>query len=392
MAAYLPIYAAMRAAFQLVYLQSFLNPFLAAVTLIALYGVIAEIWPDNKEQRLIGMLLLAVSPQFLVMSMTQYAMTAHLAFNTAWLWLYLQPKKRYFYLAPVIGVLAIGLHQPIVHALFVAPFLFRLARNREWRKSLIFGIIYAIGCAGWYLWRRHFAGVAGPPLSFYFHLWNPKMLFIQPMDFWLILGWSALVTPLLVLLSIGRLTRAPAVIRDAGLSCLLTFGFYYFFALDQGNGWGYRYFYGALACFILVGVAGWDVLVAQVGRPLALNFLLVGASASILLQVPLRCHQAETFIRPFALASNSIHAMTAGVVGIEPDQAWYSADLIRNDPFLENRPVIFALIHLSPGEVDTLSRHGPARFLKKPELAEFGLTTTISSASHRAPFHLGAEN
>ncbi|MBA2623319.1 MAG: hypothetical protein H0U88_06825, partial [Chthoniobacterales bacterium] len=113
---YLPVYAAMRTVFQSVQLQSLLNPFLAAVSIIALYGTARNLWPERKGNALVAVALLATSSQFLVMSMTSYAMPAHLALNTIWLWLYCRPDRRSFYLAPFLGVLAIGLHQPIVHA------------------------------------------------------------------------------------------------------------------------------------------------------------------------------------------------------------------------------------------------------------------------------------
>ena len=125
-ATYLPVYAALRAVFQSVNLQSLLNPFLAAITILALYACARNIWPESKTHAVIAIALLASSSQFLIMSMTAYAMPAHLALNTIWLWLYSQSDRRAFYLAPFVGALAIGLHQPIVHALFVLPFLARL--------------------------------------------------------------------------------------------------------------------------------------------------------------------------------------------------------------------------------------------------------------------------
>ena len=82
-------------------------------------------------------------------------MPAHLALNTIWLWLYSRPDRRAFYLAPFVGVVAIGLHQPIVHALFVAPFLVRLVLQRRWRTVGIFTVIYLAGCLGWFMWKAH---------------------------------------------------------------------------------------------------------------------------------------------------------------------------------------------------------------------------------------------
>ena len=388
-AAYLPVYAAMRALFQSVYLQSFLNPGLAAVTALALYGTARNIWPNEKQDALVAILLLAGSAQFLIMAMTLYSMPAHLAFNTVWLWLYSRPDRRRFYLAPLVGVLAIGLHQPIVHALFAAPFLLRLLLDRKWRAVSIFGLIYLLGCAGWYAWRIKFSPPAADGVATFFRLWNPKMLVIQSMDLLLIIGWSALAAPLLAVLGFARIFRERPIIRDAALSCLLTFGFYYFFYLDQGHGWGYRYFHGTLSCLILVAVAGWKALIEKTGECRARNFLFVAMAASFFIALPLRCYQAESFIRPYAHAAEAVRSMNAMVVGIDPHLAWYSADLIRNDPFLEDRPVVVALVNLSPREVAALAQGGSARFVSRAELAAFGLGTTVRQNIRCDPFRLG---
>ena len=425
-AAYLPAYAGLRALFQAVHLQFFLNPFLAAITVLALYGTARNIWPNERQHALLAALLLAAAPQFLLMSMTAYAMPAHLALNTLWLWLYTRPDLRRFYLAPLVGVLAVGLHQPIVHALFVAPFLIRLVLEQRWRVVIRFGLIYSLGCAVWYTWRLHYLPPSADAAGSIFRLFNPKMIVIQPMDLLLVIGWSCLATPLLAVLGFRRIFRRlnatnpasfrqardphlwlleqnppscrpevgiqskqRAILLDAGLSCLLTFGFYYFFFVDQGHGWGYRYFHGTLSCLVLVAVNGWEVLVETAGARRARNFLLVGVAVSLLVALPLRCYQAETFIRPFARASEAIHSMNAEVVGIDPRFAWYSNDLIRNDPFLEDRPIVVGLIDLMPQEVAALTQAGNAHFVTREELYTFGLATTGAHRYRRDPFRLG---
>jgi hypothetical protein len=386
--AYLPVYAAMRAVFQTVSLQWLLNPFLAAVTVLALYGACRNIWPNEKQNALVAVLLLATSAQFLLMAMSAYSMPAHLALNTIWLWLYSRSDRRRFYLAPIVGVFAIGLHQPIPHALFAAPFLLRLVIQRKWWAVSVFGLVYLLGCTGWYAWRVHYSTHTGLGDASFFRLWNPKMLIIQPMDLLLVIGWSALATPLLAVLGFRRILREQPIIRDAALSCLLTFGFYYFFRLDQGHGWGYRYFHGTLTCLILVAVAGWQALVNATGIRTARKFLGGALLGSLAIALPLRCYQAESFIRPFARASETIHSMNVEVVGVDPHFAWYSADLIRNDPFLEQRPIVVALIDLHPAEVAALTRAGEARFVTREELHAVGLGTTWPYRYRQDPFHL----
>jgi hypothetical protein len=215
------------------------------------------------------------------------------------------------------------------------------------------------------------------------------MLAIQPMDLLLVIGWSTLATPLLALLGFGRVFRERPIIRDAALSCLLTFGFYYFFYLDQGHGWGYRYFHGTLSCLILVAVAGWEALVERGGERSARSFLFVSLAASLFIALPLRCWQAESFIRPFAHAAEFLHSRSARVVGLDPRLAWYSADLIRNDPFLEDRPVIVALVNLSPAEVTALARAGRTHFVSREEMKDLGLAATPRTPWRRDPLRLG---
>ena len=177
--------------------------------------------------------------------------------------------------------------------------------------------------------------------------------------------------------------------RDAALSCLLTFGFYYFFYLDQGHGWGYRYFHGTLACLIIVAVAGWRALAEKIEPRRLRNFMVAGVAASLLIQLPLRCYQAETFIRPFARASEMIHSTPVQVVALDPHDAWYSADLIRNGPFLEKSPVVAALVRLKQKEVKVLRQARSARIITRGELGALGLSTAPGAHYRHDPFRLG---
>jgi hypothetical protein len=386
--AYLPVYAAMRAVFQSISLQSFLNPLLDALSVVALFGAARNVWPTREQNAFVAVGLLATSSQFLAMAMTSYSMPAHLALNAIWLWLYSAPDRRRFYIAPFVGVLAIGLHQPIVHALFVAPFLLRIVLKRRWRDVLIFGLVYLAGCVGWFAWRVHYSPASALPTASFFRLLNPSMLVVQPMNLLLVIGWSSLATPLLAALGLRRIFQERPIIQDAAVSCLLTFGFYVFFYLDQGNGWGYRYFHGTLACLILVAIAGWESLVKLLGALRAKQFLVAGITASLAIQLPLRCFQVEAYIRPFAQTSEVIRASKVEIVGINPLDAWYSADLVRNDPFLENRPIIVSLLMLRREDVDILSRRGKAWIVTAKNLSQFGLATKKEGR----PSHLFSED
>jgi hypothetical protein len=386
---YLPVYAAMRAVFQSVGLQSLLNPFLAALTVIAVYGAARNIWPESKTNALVAIGLLVSSSQFLVMSMTSYSMPAHLALNAIWLWLYSRPDRGWFYLAPLVGVLAIGLHQPIVHALFVLPFLLRLVLERRWRAVLIFAPIYLAGCALWFAWQARYQVGGNAGIGSFFRILNPRMPIIQSMNLLLIIGWTSLAAPFLAVLGASQFFKVRPIIQDSILSCVLTFGFYFFFYLDQAHGWGYRYFHGAIACFIIVAVAGFNRLSNLVGQHRATKFVLVGIAASLLIQFPLRCFEAERFVRPYARTAAAIHAIPKDIVAFDWLDAWYSADLIRNDPFLEQRPIIVSIFQLTPEAVAALEKNGTARFITRDDLTRLGMFTTRRNDYAHDPFELG---
>ena len=386
---YLPVYAAMRAVFQSVGLQSLLNPFLAALTVLAVYGTARNIWPESKTNALIAIGLLVSSSQFLVMSMTSYSMPAHLALNAIWLWLYSRPDRGWFYLAPLVGVLAIGLHQPIVHALFALPFLLRLVLQRRWRAVLIFAPIYLAGCALWFAWQTRYQVGGNAGIASFFKILNPRMPIIQSMNLLLIIGWASLAAPFLAVLGASQFFKVRPIIQDSILSCLLTFGFYFFFYLDQAHGWGYRYFHGAIACSIIVAVAGFNRLSNLVGQHRATKFVLVGIAASLLIQFPLRCFEAERFVRPYARTAAAIHGIPKDIVAFDWLEAWYSADLIRNDPFLEQRPIIVSIFQLTPEAVAALEKNGTARFITRDDLTRLGMFTTRRNDYGYDPFQLG---
>jgi len=91
---YLPVNAAFRALVGLVADPAWTSPLLAALAILAVFGVARRLWPNRPDAALIGAVLMATSSQVLVTSMTSYAMTAHLTLNLLWLWCLLRAAKR----------------------------------------------------------------------------------------------------------------------------------------------------------------------------------------------------------------------------------------------------------------------------------------------------------
>ena len=132
---YLPVNAALRALARPIHADGLVNPLLSAFSVVAVWGVGRRLWPERPDLALIAAALLGTSSQLIVMAMTAYAMPAHLAFNLAWLWLFLRGGKLGHAGAIAVGFLATGIHQLVFHPLFVAPFILRLLWRRRWGSA-----------------------------------------------------------------------------------------------------------------------------------------------------------------------------------------------------------------------------------------------------------------
>ncbi|MFA4904317.1 MAG: hypothetical protein WC600_16405 [Desulfobaccales bacterium] len=376
--AYLPVYAAIRALFLKLGFASVTNPFLAALSVIFIGLAARNIWPREKNAPLLAMLLLMSSSQFLITSMTGYSMPAHLLLNIVWIYCYTHKQEFLGFLLPIIGVIALGVHNPFVHALFVAPFLLRILRERTWKFSLYVGVIYGLGVLFWfYYWKvicpipslgstNNHVRIFGPPGLI-------QLLIIQPINLFLIISWQSLAITILAFLVIRKWRQIGSLQHDLFWGCALTFGFYFFFASDQGHGWGYRYIYGVLGNLILLAAAGWYELRETIGVEKAVNFMVVTLALGLFIQFPIRCVQAEAFVRPFAAGMHYLKSRPEPFILIDKKEIWYSQDFVRNDPFLCNRPKFFSSNKLSEHQLERLKKMGKLYKVESEELARFGL-------------------
>ncbi|MEW6440398.1 MAG: hypothetical protein AB1640_05615 [bacterium] len=369
---YLPIHAALQTVFFTLGFASLTSPVLAGLSLVLIAAVARRLWPEEYLAPVIAVVLLASSTQFLVTSMTSYAYPAHLCFNLAWLYCYCRRDLLGYLVAPWIGLLALGLHNPFVHALFVAPFLLALVWQRNWLLTLYFGVVYAAGCIVWFLWWTRLVFLQGSDMNA-FQLPGGYQLLIQPMNLSMLFSWQSLaltVPAFLALLSWRRLTP---LLKALAWGCLFTFAFFFFFRWDQILGWGYRFFYGVLGNLVLVAVAGWFYLRESIGLRKAWGFFVLATALAVLVQFPLRCLQVESFIRPFARSAQYIRSLPYPYVVIDPSQAWLSQLLVRNDPFLRNHPKVLSAQYLTPEELAKLSSLGTVHVIQPQELAPCGL-------------------
>ena len=83
-------------------------------------------------------------------------------------------------------------------------------------------------------------------------------------------------------------------------------------------------------------------------------------------------------MRPYARAGDVLHHIDADLVVFQPCMAWYSNDLLRNDPFLQQRPIIVSLLTMTRPEANLLQKTFPrSRLIGEKELKALGLETEL---------------
>jgi len=376
--AYLPVYAAIRASFSKIGIRSLTNAVLAGLSILALAGIVRKLWPGEESFPLIASLMLATSSQFLLMSMTAFSMPAHLYLNLVWLWLYTRDGRWSWLAAPWIGVLAMGLHNPAVHGLFVLPFLIRIAVAKQLAKTVYFGSVYTLGCVLWIAWMRYVSnGVASGggelTLSDLFVLPGLTQALIQMMNLSLMVSWQSYALVFLVLVALTTTQKWSPFERDLLWSCLITFLFYTFFRTSQSNGWGYRYAYSILGNLALLSLVGWQGLKMQVGAAKS-SVLLVGSLAiALFVQLPVRSLQAERFVRPYYLSYGYIKSLPVSFVLLDANTVWSAMDFMRNDPFLQTTPKLIFSKRTTPQHIEQLKGLGSIQKVSGEALSSFGL-------------------
>lgn len=353
---YLPVNAALRALLDLAGIASATGPLLAACSLILVHGIARKLMPDDREPALIAMLLLASSSQFLLNAMTPYAMTAHLAFNLAWLWLVLDGRRRSIAAAAGVSLLACGLHQMAFHPLFVAPFLpwLWLIRRRGAAVFLLGAVLLSAAFWTFYAtWAADLAGIAGagqavptPSLvdrveSLVRQAMRSASVVTMTDNVLRLALWQNPLTWVLVAAALLTVRRQPPIFWALAGGVATTFAAMIVLMPYQGHGWGYRYLHGLLGNLALLGALGWKAITsagpAQAGR--VRLWARVSLLVSVAILFPLRAYQASTFAAPYRQADAAIARSKADVVIIEDRGRWFASDLVRNDPYLRNRPL-----------------------------------------------------
>ncbi len=382
-----PAFAGLRAAFSLVGLGAASNAVFTALGVLLVAAIARRLWPDRIDAPIIAAALLATSPQFLMTGMTGSPWAAVLCLNLAWLWCFLRNDRAGHLLAALIGIAAVGLHQIHVHALFVLPFMLVMLRDRRWLLAAFYVTVYGAGHLAWLYWLdiaiAATMGAGATPSSdigldaaiaalSQISFPGPTRLVVMGLDLLRLIGWLNLIVVPLIFMALRPWSRLPSVFRLLAAGVPIAIMAALLFAPDAFPGWGYLPVHGHLGSLVLLATLGW--VRATTNRPQELTRAVgLCCAAMLLIALPLRAYQMERLAAATALSVRHIQAIDSDVVLVDQAGIWFGAELIRNDPFLRERPKVMGLQSLTPEQVEALCAAYSVAVVDYYDLAEFGM-------------------
>jgi hypothetical protein len=344
--AYWPGFALLLAPFQWLGVPWLCNATLAGIAVFLIHRITLEVTGDRRTAGW-AILFAIASSAFWASAISYYSMQAHLTANLLFAWLLLKPTRARSFAAGLVGSLALMLHNPFPHVLFALPWLISLASNASTRRRLAplaLGYLPAVAVGfGWGLLRAEISPAAQSAVAVAGTL---KGVFVLPDEDIFNMRAAALAKmwvwalPCLFYLAVLGYQRARGNrrVRLLMLSAVSTFVGCLFVKLDQGHGWGYRYFHSAwgivpiLAACALSGRRDEDRLVSFAGAAAVLSLLIL---------VPFQLMQIDGFItRHLAM----VPAPKAGgnVYFIDSRHGYYLGDMIQMDPMLRSQDLYLA--------------------------------------------------
>lgn len=260
------------------------NPVLVGGTLLCGWHLGRDLLGSERAGGWV-MLLMLGNPAIMLNGIALYSMPAHLLCNTLFIWLLLKPVPWRYLCAGLIGGLALSLHNPFPHLVFILPLLPWLLRNAGLKQLALLALGYAVSgiplVFGWILIKAPVAAAtllvdratglpsltpssSLPPVTLLSTISGTLAgLFTWPSDYLLLARNGALIklwvwsSPLMICLALyGAFLARSSMLRYLAASALFTLLAYYLIRFDQGLGWGYRYFHPSyLALPLLASVA-----------------------------------------------------------------------------------------------------------------------------------------
>jgi hypothetical protein len=382
--AYWPGFALLLAPFQFFHIPWLCNASLSGLSIFLIFWITQEITDDRNAAGWAVLFTLA-SGAFIAEGISYYSMQAHLAMNLLFVALLIKPSRYRALAAGLVGSLALNLHNPTPHVLFVIPWISAMAVRNERRGYLLPLILgYLPGVAMGVLWlglrtdiglSRHSLATLDEIAVGAFAWPNAAVLNARTAALVKMFIWSMPCLFLLALLG-GLRFREDSRMRLLTWSAILTFVAYLFVKFDQGHCWGYRYFHSAWGVVpILAGCAMTGRL--QANQRLA-SFVGASAILSVLVMVPFQMSQIERFISGHLALIPPPKRPGNNIYFIHPLGGFYVADMVQMDPLLRTEDLL-------------LVSHG-ADLDAKLMRSNWPKATKVSSTPAADEWYLGAED
>jgi hypothetical protein len=377
---YWPGYALLLTPFTFVGIPWACNPLVSSLTLIVIHRLALRLFGDREAAGL-AVLLTIASPVFFANGISFYSMPAHLLANASFALLLTDPTPRRTFAAGLVGSVALTLHNPVPHILFALPWLVWLAtRPRGIRLLAVAAAGYLPLCIvfglGWFWFTAALrqtdldaATAASSQLEHVqrlgqaFALPNSTVLLARLIGFAKIWVWA--VPGLLILAGIGAWTqRASTFCRLFLASALITFIGFMFVPVDQGHGWGFRYFHSAwialplLAAGAVARTADGSQRAGFFAGDETRGFMVACALLTLVFGVGFRAWQIHDFMAADLAQLPAYTGTERRVVIVDPNVSFYAADLVQNDPWLRG-DVTLMITRGDPDDATMMREHFP---------------------------------
>ncbi len=337
------------------------NPVISAATLLIIHRLALEMF-GSREAAGFALLLTIASPVIFANGISYYSMPAHLLANSGFALLLVRPTLPRAVAAGVVGSLALALHNPVPHMLFAAPWLIWVGTRQGGSRllaALIAGYLPLVALLGlgWFLFSGHLLSEGVASVAPSHRLQHMIEIFSLP-DTTVLLArligiaktWVWAVPGLMILAATGAARwRQDALCRLFTASALLTLFGYFLVPVDQGHGWGYRYFHSAWMALPLLATAALFRPVrtlSEAGAHLRLfedgetkGFVATCLLLTLVFGVGFRAWQLEDFIARDVRQVPQYAGSERRVVILDGRHSFYGADLVQNDPWLRRNEI-----------------------------------------------------
>jgi len=98
-------------------------------------------------------------------------------------------------------------------------------------------------------------------------------------------------------------------------------------------------------------------------------------ATALLILLPVHALQMHAYLSPYTRANAAIGASKSEAVVIETISIYHGIELVRNDPYLRNRPLIFDIEALNEAKIRELCSRMSVSVFDGKEAARYGVST-----------------